>query len=251
MSPHSTTSRRRRVVAGLAAAAVLSSLPTTLASSASAAPFGAVAATSVAMADPGSPAVPFVSADAEWRYLENDTFPSEGDTDQLSWTGEAFDDTAWKSGAGSFGGKVSGGSQSADYSSSMRAAVQLEMNAPESSDRVRTYFFRTTFDVTADQLADVAELRTTMRFDDGAVAYLNGQEIGRVDVAPGDEGLTYASGESTSLDSLALRIKAEDVRVGTNVLAVEVHNDRASSSDIWFDMADLVPLTAEEARPKP
>lgn len=247
MSPRSMPTPRRRALAGLAAAAVFAGLPTVAV--AATAPDGQSAAPLVAAAT--APATPLVGADAPWRYLENDTFPSEGDADPLSWTKDTYDATAWKTGAGSFGGKISGSTQSADYSSSLKAAVQLEMNAPGSSNRVRTYFFRTSFDVTAAQKSDLAELRTTMRFDDGAVVYLNGTEIGRYDVAAGDEGLKYASGETTGLDSLPLTIKGADVRVGTNVLAVEVHNDRASSSDVWFDMADLVPLTAEEARPKP
>lgn len=39
--------------------------------------------------------------------------------------------------------------------------------------------------------------------------------------------------------------------MGTNVLALSVHNDRAASSDVWFSMSDLVTLTAEQTRPKP
>ncbi|QCX28349.1 purple acid phosphatase family protein [Nocardioides jishulii] len=246
MSPHSTTTGRRRATAGLAAAALFAGLTTTLVGPAAASPQTlpqVVSAASVA-------STPVVSKNATWRYLENDTFPSEGHTDPLSWTKDGFDDATWKTGAGTFGGKISSGTQSPAYSSTHTASVQLEMNGA-TGERVRTYFFRTAFDLTVEQLKDLGALRGTVNLDDGAIVYLNGKEVARQDVDPGMEGLSYANVGGTGFESLPVTLLKDDLKVGRNVVAVEVHNDRASSSDIWFAMTDLLPLTAEELRPKP
>jgi len=191
------------------------------------------------------------TADITWRYLEDDTFPSEGASDPLSWTKEAFNDSAWKSAKGTFGGKISNAVQSAAYDSSNTATTKLEMNAPGQEVRVRTYFFRTSFDLTAGQLADVGEFRGKLKYDDGAIVYLNGKEIYRGDVPAGSEGLNYASGETTSLDSGSFTIKPADLIAGKNTVAVEVHNDRSSSSDIWFELSELTSLTVDEMTNKP
>lgn len=239
---------RHRAGIGLASLAVLAGLCVT---PAVATPVPAQEAPTRSVLAASTERAALVAADSTWRYLENDTFPSEGDLDPLNWTKAGFDDTGWKSGAGTFGGKVSGGEQSAVYNSSHTASVQLEMNAPDQSVRVRTYFFRTTFELTQAQIDEIAEVRSTMRSDDGAVVYVNGHEVVRNDVPAGSEGLSYASGSTTGLDTTAVSFGPEVLVAGTNTIAVSVHNDRPSSSDIWFDLADVVGLTAEEARPRP
>lgn len=238
--------RRRIGAVGLALSAVLT-LGMTTTVTAHAEPAGPGVITAPAQA----PGALISTAETTWRYLQDDTFPSEGDQDALSWTKAGFDDASWLTGRGTFGGKVSGGEQSADYSSTQRADTRLEMNAPGTDTRVRTYFFRTTFDLDAADLADLAELRGRIAFDDGAIVYVNGHEVFRGDVPAGSEGLSYASGATTSLDTATFTVDAEHVRAGTNVVAVEVHNDRPTSSDVWFDLTELVPLTAEEAAAKP
>jgi hypothetical protein len=235
--------RGRRVLAGLAAAAVFSGV---VAAVPSLTPLGVPAA----HAADAAPSTPLVGSGATWRYLEDDTFPSAGAADQLSWTKAGFGDSTWKSGAGTFGGKISGTSQSAVYDAASTASVQLEMNGA-AGDRVRTYFFRHTFELTAAQLEQIHLARATLRIDDSAMVYVNGKEILRHEVNPGEEGLNYAPSGSTGLDSVPLEIAAADLKVGTNVLAVSVHNDRAASSDVWFSMSDLLSLTTEQARPTP
>lgn len=234
-TPRSSRRTRRRAGIGLALSAVLASSLATVALTPAPTQAAPVAGTSL----------------TTWTYLENDTFPSAGDSDALSWTKPEFDDTAWKTGKSGFGGKVSGSNQSGVYDGTRTATTQLEMNAPGSSNRVRTYFFRADVELTEAQLADVAVARGTMHVDDGAVVYVNGTEVGRGDVPAGSEGLSYAPGGSTGLDTIEFSVARDLLRAGTNTIAVEVHNDRASSSDIWFDLLSLDTLTAEEAATRP
>ena len=100
-------------------------------------------------------------------------------------------------------------------------------------------YLRHTFEV-ADPTA-FAEAMFAMDYDDGYVAYLNGNEIARGNAGnPGDfvawdavlddwhEAVLYAGGTP---DLIALDAGASLV-AGTNVLAIEVHNANANSSDL-------------------
>ncbi|MFS3127858.1 hypothetical protein ACLM5J_05590 [Nocardioides sp. Bht2] len=182
---------------------------------------GGGALTGLAISAPATAAddVPLVGATTSWRYLQNDTFP--GGAEPLSWTLPQFDDAAWLSGRGTFGGKISSGVQSPVYDAANTATNQLEMNAPGASTRVRTYFFRADFELSPQQIADIAVVRGKLSFDDGAVVYVNGQEVGRHDVAVGQEGLNYAPGGTTSMDSLNLAFGPDVLVPGTNTIAVE------------------------------
>lgn len=204
----------------------------------------------VQAADP-APEPLITTTDTTWRYVQDDTFPSAGQADSLSWTKSGFDDSSWLSGKGAFGGKIASGVQSPDYDGSRRATTQLEMNAPGQNVRVRTYFFRTDIEVKAEQLAALAKVQGRIHYDDGAIVYVNGTEVARGDVPVGSEGLNYATGGTTGLDTTDFTFDASVLVPGKNTVAVEVHNDRSSSSDIWFDLTQLTPLTHEQATPKP
>lgn len=196
MSASPMPRRGRRVLCGLAAAAVFSGVV-------AAVPSFTALSTPAAHAAEATSSTPLVAAGATWRYLENDTFPSAADADKLSWTKEGFPDSAWKSGAGTFGGKISGGVQSPVYDAASTASVQLEMNGA-GGDRVRTYFFRHTFELTAAQVEQIHLARATLRIDDSAMVYVNGKEIVRHEVNAGEEGLNYAPNGTTGLDSVPL-----------------------------------------------
>ena len=187
-------------------------------------------------------------ADTTWKYLQNDTHPSEG---SLAWTGSAFDDSSWLSGKGGLGGKKVDGADSPVYDSSNTATTQLALDAPGTSNRVRTYFLRTEFNLTADQLGDINQLQGTLRSDDGVIVYVNGVEVARTDVPVATPGIGYADVEDTDLDTTQVTVPADVLTAGENTVAVALHNQRASSSDVWFDFADLTPLSDEQAGPKP
>ncbi|MFT5522638.1 MAG: hypothetical protein ACI9HK_000582, partial [Pirellulaceae bacterium] len=78
-------------------------------------------------------------------------------------------------------------------------------------------------------------LQLTSIVDDGAVFYLNGTEIHRQNMPAGAVGhTTQASGEVAGLKlSPVVVIPGDDLVVGTNVLAVELHQ-AAGSTDAYF-----------------
>ena len=75
--------------------------------------------------------------------------------------------------------------------------------------------------------------------DDGFIVYINGQEAGRYLMPTGDVNYntlasTYANGNP---DNGTLSLPISLFKRGANTIAVEVHNNSVSSSDIYFDAA--------------
>ena len=102
--------------------------------------------------------------------------------------------------------------------------------------------------IVADALADLADgfgelddVRVDLVADDGAIIYLNGVEVQRDNVGAGTDSATLlaASNRSGSTESQVrtFTIPPELVQVGTNVIAVSVHQDWEASSDLSFDAA--------------
>lgn len=98
-----------------------------------------------------------------------------------------------------------------------------------------TYYFRTRF--TLAQNPSGVVVQGTAYVDDGAVFYLNGQEVGRVRVP--DQPVLYTSrAQLANPEGLAYSwtIPSGALIQGENVLAVEVHQNSSSSSDVLFGL---------------
>jgi acid phosphatase type 7 len=155
---------------------------------------------------------------ATWKYLDNGTNQATG------WRAFVFDDAAWKSGNAQFG-----------YGDGDEATIVSY--GPNSSAKYITTYFRIPFFVS--NAANYTGLQLHLLVDDGAVVYLNGTEIHRVNMPTGS--ISY-----TTLATSALGTPAEatfytsslpnTLWTGTNVLAVEVHQANNTSSDLSFDL---------------
>ena len=109
---------------------------------------------------------------------------------------------------------------------------------PIRTTRYPTTYFRHSFTLSDPSLYERVDLN--LRRDDGAVVYLNGTEIVRSNMPSGPiDHLTLASATVSGSDEDALQGGAIDTSLlvaGTNVLAVEIHQRRATSSDISFEL---------------
>ncbi len=96
-----------------------------------------------------------------------------------------------------------------------------------------TYYFRRAFEWTGDP--NTTQLTLTGLLDDGAVYYLNGQEIYRHNMPAGVVTRdTKALSEITAIGATAgISIPASALRSGTNILAVELHQS-ATAGDALF-----------------
>lgn len=112
-------------------------------------------------------------------------------------------------------------------------------------------------DFAVPSLASVGTLLLQFRADDGAVVYLNGQEIARSNMPFGPPGfLTTAwAAQNTAPGLQTVALPKEALVQGTNRLAVEVHQSQANDADAFFDATlsgvapgtDVAPPTAPGA----
>ena len=156
-----------------------------------------------------------------WRYNETVSY------DGTNWTAPAFDDSTLPSGRG-----VLAQETNTFITSRTNTVLTLGRN---------TYYFRTPFDFTNSPLG--VTLIFSNLVDDGAVFYLNGRELTRLYMPPSPPPISYATlasnHEAAAIEVFALSgpIVETNLVTGTNVLAVEVHQSSAGSSDIVFGLA--------------
>jgi hypothetical protein len=109
---------------------------------------------------------------------------------------------------------------------------------PSSTNKFITTYFRRAITVT-DPSA-ISSLALRLRRDDGAVLYLNGTEILRSNMPTGTIAFnTLASSTVQNGDEdafFSFTVPSTGLVAGNNVLAVEIHQRSASSSDIVFDL---------------
>jgi hypothetical protein len=109
---------------------------------------------------------------------------------------------------------------------------------------IKTFYFRGTFNWT-DPIDPAGKLTLRHVVDDGAVVYLNGNEIHRFNIAPDVtvDATTDASGHENAYAG-PYDIAITNLVAGKNVLAVEVHQSGGSSSDMVFgaELTATVPL---------
>ncbi len=174
-----------------------------------------------------------------WEYLDNNTDPAEGQTSLTAWTEKGFDDTAWKSASGKFGAKR-GALTSFD---GFTPTVLLQQYMDGTTTDIPTFFFRTTFNISnLDQLTSVTG---TLFHDDAVAVYINGHLVKSVDM-PADaqsSNMFYAGVSAGAPKQADLSLTKDEIQnyltEGDNVLSVELHNDRESSSDIYFEFQNL------------
>ena len=168
---------------------------------------------------------PLIAPGSEWAYLD------DGSDQGTAWRAPDFDDLTWSRGNAELG------FGDGDETTVMR-------------NRQITYYFRQPFDV-ADPSA-VEDLRLRLLCDDGAVVYVNGVEVVRLNMPEGE--VSSETPASTTLSGPAesswteFDLDASGLVAGRNVVAVEVHNVNRSSSDVSFDL-ELVGSTESATAP--
>lgn len=178
---------------------------------------------------PGTPKPTPPLEAARWRYLDDGSNPG------TTWRSRTFDDTAWKSGPAQLG--YGDGDEATEVGS-----------GPSANDRFITTYFRHAF--TVDNPQNITALTLQLLVDDGAVVYLNGEEVVRQNLPAGE--ITHQTLAGSSIGGAAESqftshsIPTTALVAGTNVIAVEVHQVAANSSDIGFDLS-LVASAAGEA----
>ena len=183
-----------------------------------------VGATNVPVASPPSP-LALLAYTNLWKYMQ------VSNLDAASWQATNYNDSTWPSGPGllAFENNVL-----------ITNLIQTVLNDP----RIVTNglgaghgdYFRLTWKLT-NNLAGYT-VTANAYVDDGAVFYVNGSEVARIRMNTGTvTNATLANAQPPGSDATSpdtFTIPASAFAVGTNVIAVEVHQVAATSSDIVF-----------------
>lgn len=162
---------------------------------------------------------PIIVANDPWKYLDN------GSNQGNAWTAQGFNDVTWATGFAELG-----------YGDGDEASVVSY--GPSSSNKYITTYFRKTFTVANPSLFNSLNLQVVR--DDGVVVYINGQEVWRNNM-PGGTITTSTTANSAIAfgDEDAWQqatISSAFLLAGTNTIAVEIHQESGSSSDISFNL---------------
>ena len=164
---------------------------------------------------------------SSWYYYDR------GSLDGQNWTSPTYNDSSWKQGNAPLG-----------YSNSATIATKLDYGSNSSSKRP-TYYFRTTVSLSEAPTSNDTFVMD-YNIDDGLIVYVNGTEAARFNMPTGSVSYnTYASTYSDDFPTGTLSLAANLFHQGSNVIAVEVHNNAANSSDIIFDASITAQLTTK------
>ncbi|MFD2247248.1 heparin lyase I family protein [Pontibacter ruber] len=158
--------------------------------------------------------VPFGS---EWKYLDN------GSNQGTAWRSTSFSDLTWKTGSGKFGYGISDATTVVSY-------------GPNAKKKYITTYFRKS--ITIASASAYTSYTGEVKRDDGVVVYVNGVEVYRNNMPTGT--ITYTTTATDAKDNgtvaQSFTIPASAFTSGTNVIAVEVHQQRANTPDMAFDL---------------
>ncbi len=157
-----------------------------------------------------------VPTSSTWKYLDN------GSNQGTAWRAVSFNDASWASGGAELGYGDGDETTVVSYGS-------------DAANKFVTTYFRRTFNLTDP--STVSSLILSLKRDDGAVVYLNGTEVLRDSMPTGTiSNTTLASGSPASeTEFMTASVSPSLLVAGTNVLAVEIHQNDVGSSDISFD----------------
>lgn len=190
----------------------------------------------------GTPAAVLAAADGPWRFFVGVTEPSGGVVDhgllrlqpaRVLWASPEYNDLTWRQGPGPVG---------YDTASQPDYVPGTDLRASMYSATTSVYT-RLAFTATEAEAAAADPLSLVLDYDDGIVVYLNGIEVARRNLgAPGTvtphtasatvDHEANAEGTTGREETLLLPAASSLLLPGDNILAVQLHNVSATSSDL-------------------
>jgi hypothetical protein len=170
---------------------------------------------------------PLVVVGDEWRYFKGTEEPP------ANWNTPAFDDSTWLAGPTPIG-----------YEASKGYELRLATNLSDMRNKYISVYARRQFVI--EDLARLTGLFLTIDVDDGYIAYLNGVRVAALAAPsspkydrPASASREACCGTGTPTgpcppQPIDLSGHIEDLVPGVNVLAIQVHNQSLSSSDLIF-----------------
>jgi hypothetical protein len=161
-----------------------------------------------------------ISAGDSWRYLDN------GVAQPVNWNTNTFSDVSWSTGNGKLGFKDPG-------NSGFTTILSFGTNA---NNKYPAYHFRK--QVNLSSLVGMTNLLLEVMRDDGVVVYINGTAVWRDNLPSGTIAYTQLATNCSDQGTVwqTVTLSTNNLRLGTNLIAAEVHQSSLSSSDIAFDL---------------
>ncbi len=159
-----------------------------------------------------------IAPGSAWKYLDNGT--NQG----TAWTATGFNDAAWASGNAQLG-----------YGDGDEATV-VGYGGNTSAKYITTYFRKT---ISVANAGSYGSFTLNMKRDDGIIVYVNGVEKYRNNMPTSTVTYTTLASAAASDDGAnwqTATLAAGTFVTGTNVIAVEMHQNSATSSDLSFDL---------------
>ncbi len=185
-----------------------------------------------------SPASLLIPKNSNWVF--NDTGADLGSSnlvagasgyDSQNWKHPAFSESSWSSGAGILGFGTLSNDENA-------VTTRMGSESTGNGSNPTTSYLRHKFDVT--DLTSASSLRGTLLADDGVIIYINGREVFRKNMPSGlvssETFATTSVNNSDEITYFPFSIEASSLVEGENVIAVELHQVNANSSDLGFDL---------------
>jgi len=144
-----------------------------------------------------------------WKYLAN------GSNQGTAWRTLNNPGSPWTAGTASFG-----------YGSSQTTTI--------SGGKVTSYYLK---NVTVTDPTKYSSFNFVYSYDDGIVIYVNGVEVKRANMPSGAIGYTTTASNNDATTGETLSIASGYFTAGNNIIAVEIHQNSASSTDCFFDMS--------------
>lgn len=167
-----------------------------------------------------------ISSGSQWSYYD------QGSLDDEDWTAANYDTTKWKQGTAPLGYGKDG--------------IKTTLSYGSSSNKRPTSYFRTT--VTLENKPKTTdEFMLNFTVDDGIIVYVNGKEAGRYNM-PSD-GVSYSTFATSyapgNPDTGSMKLKTSLFQQGVNTIAIELHNNSATSSDLYWDAEVTMAFTSD------
>lgn len=160
--------------------------------------------------------------DSEWKYY------TKGSLEGKNWYSTEYSDDRWASGKAPLGYNQKGLNTTIGYGGNP-------------NNKYPTYYFRKLFEM--ETIPDDGEFILNYSVDDGFVVYVNGIEAARYNMPSGNITYsTYGQLASNNPDIGSVVLNKQLFNVGENLIAVEVHNYSAASTDVFWS-AELGLLT--------
>lgn len=159
--------------------------------------------------------IPYKSS---WKYLD------KGTNQGTAWRASGFNDGTWATGNAQLG-----------YGDGDEATVVSYGNTA-SNKYITTYFRKA---ISIPSISQFTGYTLSLKRDDGAVVYLNGREVFRSNMPSGTISYTTRASAAASDDGNTAQVKtltSSQIVQGTNTIAVEIHQNVNTSTDLSFDL---------------